>query len=290
MLDVQFSAPAAGLDRFVRFYVQRDVQIRGAPVVHPVAARAASLIEFDFEDLVEVATVDGRWRAKSPRFVVVGPNTRRMLDLHLHGSLKSFAIMLRPDALQRLFRLPTAEITDRSFEAEMVLGPDVSRFGQILGEATSFEARVDLANKWLFHQSTRAHGVDAISEAANRMIRAGGRVDLSAMADSAGLSSRQFTRRFIHQVGMRPKLFARIARFEAALEHKASLSAKSWTEVAHEFGYYDQMHMVHDFAEFACGTPGQTLNQLEAVFVEPIKQMRLSANAGNPVHRPRLIL
>jgi hypothetical protein len=49
---------------------------------------------------------------------------------------------------------------------------------------------------------------------------------------------------------MRPKLLARIARFEAALEDKARFATKSWTDVAHEFGYYDQMHLVHDFGEF----------------------------------------
>jgi hypothetical protein len=88
---------------------------------------------------------------------------------------------------------------------------------------------------------------------------------------------------------VRPKLFARIARFEAALEHKACFATKSWTEIAHEFGYYDQMHMVHDFGEFTGGTPTEILTQLEAVFVEPIKQMRLSA-AAKAAHRPRLIL
>jgi AraC-like DNA-binding protein len=290
VLEVRFSAPAAALDRFVRFYVQREVQIRGAPVIHPVAARAASMIEFDFADPVDVVSVDGRWRQKSPRFVVVGPNTHRKLDLHLHGSLNSFVIMFQPDGLQRLFGLPTAEVTDRSFDVQCVLGRYGLRAGQILGEAASFEARVRLANEWLFRQSLQAREVDAISEAANRMIRTGGRVDLLALADRVGLSSRQFARRFVQQVGMRPKLFARIARFEAALEHKACFATKSWAEIAHEFGYYDQMHMVHDFSEFTGGTPSEILNQLEAVFVEPIKQMRLSAFAGNAIDRPRLIL
>jgi AraC-like DNA-binding protein len=198
--------------------------------------------------------------------------------------------MFRPDGLQRLFGLPTAEITDRSFDAGTVLGRYVLHAGQILGEATSFEARVRLANEWLFRQSLQSRGVDAISEAANRMILTGGRVDLLALADRVGVSSRQFARRFVRQVGVRPKLFARIARFEAALEHKACFATKSWTQIAHEFGYYDQMHMVHDFAEFTGGTPSEILNQLEAVFVEPIKQMRLSAVATNAIHRPRLIL
>ena len=78
-------------------------------------------------------------------------------------------------------------------------------------------------------------------------------MDIAALASRAGLSMRQFERRFIQQVGMRPKMLARVARFEAALEAKARRSTKSWTDVAHEFGYYDQMHMVHDFKEFTGG-------------------------------------
>jgi AraC-like DNA-binding protein len=290
MLAVRFSGPAAGLERFVRFYVQREGLIRGASVIHPVPARAASLIEFEFGDPVDVLSIDKRVLFKSPSAAVMGPYTRRTVDLHLQGKLKSFAIMLQPDGLQRLFGLPTAEMTDRAYDAHSVLGCSFTRAWQILGEAASFEERVRLVNELLFRQSLRSPRVDGISDAANRMILTGGRADLLALADGAGLSSRQFARRFIRQVGVRPKLFARIARFEAALEHKACFAAKSWTEIAHEFGYYDQMHMVHDFGEFTGGTPTEILTQLEAVFVEPIKQMRLSAAATNAAHRPRLIL
>ena len=45
-------------------------------------------------------------------------------------------------------------------------------------------------------------------------------------------------------------------------------------DVAHRFAYYDQMHMVHDFAEFTGASPSETLNQLETVYVEQIKSMR----------------
>jgi hypothetical protein len=45
----------------------------------------------------------------------------------------------------------------------------------------------------------------------------------------------------------------------------------SGTDVTYEFGYYDWMYMVHDFAEFTGGTPTETLNPLEAVFVERIR-------------------
>ena len=72
--------------------------------------------------------------------------------------------------------------------------------------------------------------------------------------------------------------------------NKARFVTKSWTETAHEFGYYYQMHMVHDFGEFTGGTPTEVLSQLEAVFVEPIRQMRLKAGETNNEHDSRLIL
>jgi AraC-like DNA-binding protein len=131
---------------------------------------------------------------------------------------------------------------------------------------------------------------DGISDAADRLVRGGGRMDIAALASRAGLSMRQFERRFIQQVGMRPKMLARVARFEAALEAKARRSTKSWTDVAHEFGYYDQMHMVHDFKEFTGGTPTQTLIQLETVFVEQIRTIRSTVLSGKATDGARLIL
>jgi hypothetical protein len=94
----------------------------------------------------------------------------------------------------------------------------------------------------------------------------------------------------MQQVGMRPKLFASIARFEAALESKACFIRKSWTDVAQKFGYYDQMHMVHDFAEFTSGTPTEALNHVEKIFEEQIKRVRSGKLSTNAIGNSRLIL
>jgi AraC-like DNA-binding protein len=75
-------------------------------------------------------------------------------------------------------------------------------------------------------------------------------------------------------VGVSPKLFARIARFEAALDRMARLPQGSWTEVAHRFGYYDQMHMVHDFSRFTGETPTRTLQHFEATFEQQMTALR----------------
>jgi AraC-like DNA-binding protein len=210
--------------------------------------------------------------------------------MHLTGSLESFVIMFQPDGLHRLFSIPMHELADRDYEADSVLGGFISQVRQRLGEARSFAERVRLVDNVFLHQPRRSPVLDSISAVAHRILVARGRVDIPALADQAGLSLRQFERRFVPQVGMRPKLFTRIARFEAALEAKARSATRSWTDVAHDFGYYDQMHMVHDFEELTGETPTELLTQLESVFVEQIKTLRSGGYSAPATVDSRLIL
>jgi len=221
---------------------------------------------------------------------VVGPQTYRRVEMHLRGALESFVIMFQPDGMHRLFSIPMHELTDKDFEGHSVLGNFILLARERLGNTTSLKERVRLVDEMLLRHSICSSGFDGVSAAAHRILQSGGRVGLAALAGSAGLGMRQFERRFVQQVGMRPKLFARIARFEAALESKARIVTRSWTDVAHDFGYYDQMHMIHDFAEFTGGTPTETLTQLENVFVEQIKTMRSGAASAKAVDHARLIL
>jgi AraC-like DNA-binding protein len=255
-----------------------------------VPARAAAMIEFDFGDPIHALDYGQGTYRKSPMVIVVGPQTYRRVELQLQGALESFVLMFQPDGFHRLFSIPMHELTDRDYEAHSVLGGFIADVRQRMGSERSFAERVRLVDELLLRQSLRSPSFDGISAAAHRIIQVGGRVGLAALASSAGLGVRQFERRFIQQVGMRPKLFARIARFEAALEGKARSVTRSWTEVAHEFGYYDQMHMVHDFGEFTGQTPTETLAHFETVFREQITAMRSGMPSTTANGDSRLIL
>jgi AraC-like DNA-binding protein len=70
-------------------------------------------------------------------------------------------------------------------------------------------------------------------------------------AELACLSLRQFERNFISRVGISPKLFIRIVRFEYAMKLKNNSIDKSWAETAMECGYTDSSHLLKEFKEFA---------------------------------------
>ena len=210
--------------------------------------------------------------------------------MQLRGKISSFVIMFQPDGLRRLFSLPVQEFTDAAGDARLVLGALISHLWQVLGNLASFERRARAANDSLLRQADRSQAASGMSRAMNFFVYARGCCNIKALADGMGLSSRHFGRRFIERAGVSPKLFAKLVRFQAALEIKALCTGKSWTEIAHRFGYYDQMHMIHNFEQLAGGSPKELLAHLEAVFVDPIRQIRSHATPRVAIPNSRLTL
>ena len=84
-----------------------------------------------------------------------------------------------------------------------------------------------------------------------------GVVSLDKLALYANMSFRNFERRFVNEVGMPPKLYARITRFYNALENKMLHPNKSWVEITYENGYYDQAHFIKEVKIFSSRTPDE---------------------------------
>jgi len=85
-----------------------------------------------------------------------------------------------------------------------------------------------------------------------------------AVADvvaQTGLSSRRFIQLFREQVGLTPKLFCRIQRFQQSLEAIAREKEIKWISVANACGYFDQAHFINEFRAFSGLNPTAYLTQ-----------------------------
>lgn len=190
--------------------------------MHPVPARAAPLLEFITGDPIRVFDRHRSEYTISPRAVVVGMQTRGQIQLELQGSIECFVILFQPTGFHQLFATPMHELTDRNFEARAVLGAAVSDLETKLNDCVSFEQQVGVADEFLTRRLANTRDRDGISTAALAILHRAGRLSISALAEQTGYSTRHFERCFQQRLGMSPKLFARIARFEAALDHRAA--------------------------------------------------------------------
>lgn len=287
---IRYLRPAPGLESFVRCYAHRTCLIREGAVVHPVHARAVPVLEFVLCGQIDITYFDGRPTRPSPNPNLVGVHTGRRAQLLIRGTADSFVILFRPSALHRLFSLPMHELTDLEFDARSVLGPSLGNLEQRLGDCRTFEERASIANEFLLRRALQTGAVDGVSAAAEQMIRGAGAVKIAELAHQAGLSLRQFERRFDRQIGMGPKMFARVARFEAAMDCMTRTGADSWADLAYRFGYFDQMHMVHEFAALTGDTPTRALNAFRGFFGAELDAVRSGRDPANALHSSRIIL
>jgi methylphosphotriester-DNA--protein-cysteine methyltransferase len=131
-----------------------------------------------------------------------------------------------------------------------------------MGEQKSFEGRVAFAEAFLLKKLTSAAAHTQVTRAASFLFKQHGAVRIPKLGRRDALSLRQFERLFRDDVGMPPKAFARIARFQTAMDAKLADPARTWLDIAHSFGYYDQMHMIHDFELLGRNTPTQLLIEM----------------------------
>ena len=88
----------------------------------------------------------------------------------------------------------------------------------------------------------------------------GGLINIDRVAQNAGWSARQLQRQFGDRVGISPKFFARMQRFQGVLRAMDDPTL-NWVSAANQYGYFDQAHLIRDFRQFVGKPPTALLEQ-----------------------------
>jgi AraC-like DNA-binding protein len=175
--------------------------------------------------------------------------------VHFNGIYDTFIIYFRVNGLSKIFGLPMIEVTDKFFLADEILGKDVRFFYEQLLNAKNIQEMADFADSFLLNflnRQTKKHAFfDGISVIAKGLYNTTNLLSVAEYAYNANMSIRNFERRFTEQAGVSPKLYCRLMRFNEALKIKTAIPSKNWTAIAHECGYFDQMHLIKDFKQFS---------------------------------------
>ena len=187
---------------------------------------------------------------RQPASLIVGQMLAPISVGH-RGRAGVAAIRLRPAAARAVIRCGAAELTGRVVDLDALFGP-TDTLRERLALAGDDRARIGLLEQWL-GALVRAAPAREVDGAVTAIVGAEGTIDLVVVASSTGLSLRQLERRFLADVGVTPKTFARTVRLQAALRRIAAGEALADAAVA--CGYYDQPHMTRDFRRLAETSP-----------------------------------
>lgn len=177
------------------------------------------------------------------------------------GAQRGVQIDLSPVGAHLLLRLPMHEVFGRLVTLEELFGGRGLLLWEALACAAGWEERFAVLDEFLLGRLDDALSpVPSVTRALGRLRASGGTVRVDALAAELGCSRRYLTAGFREQVGVPPKLFARILRFHRAVGLIGT--GPGWAEIALACGYYDQAHLIRDVKQFAGSTPGEFAQRL----------------------------
>jgi AraC-like DNA-binding protein len=155
--------------------------------------------------------------------------------------------------------LPAGELHNLGVPLDTVWGRYADEVRDRLLEARTPRARFEIVERALAAKAAgRLEGHPAVRYAVKQFDAAPSR-SVADVTAQIGLSSRRFIEVFRNEVGLTPKLFSRIRRFQKVLGGIEDATEVDWTRVALSCGYFDQAHFIHDFRAFSGVNPSTYL-------------------------------
>lgn len=193
-----------------------------------------------------------------PHCFVYGQITR-FNTLSATGEIDMLVVVLQPTALFKLFTVPAFEINDKTLPFTELAGHSgrlLTEKIQSLSENASAIAAIE--NFLLGQLLKNSYNDSLISMAVQQIHIHKGKNSLAEMLKGIPATERQLERKFSEHIGLSPKKFADIVRFQHSLKSLKQISPDiNLTEVSYACGYYDQPHLNNCFKKFTGLTPVQ---------------------------------
>ena len=188
------------------------------------------------------------------RSYVVG-STLRSFMVRSVGWRHIIGASLRPEGVAPLLGVPASVIGESVAFLEDVLGPPATSFEDRVLSGPPGQALRRLAEALIDRRRAARAPDDEAHRAVELIRRAHGRKRIDSIVTDLNMSARRLERQFLAQVGISPKLFSRLVRFDRAVRDLAGRGALPWSQFALAHGYTDQAHFINEFKEFAGVTP-----------------------------------
>lgn len=252
-------APCLELAPYVRCYSLRKFDTHGIDLIKPWHAthEISMVVFFDSLPLHLIDQQTGQI-TKGKSQGILGLSTQYIGNMTFNGCYSFFEIRFKPNGFNKLFRLAANELINHIFSADDIFDNTVLSFLDQLQEASDLQVMATMSNAFLVHRLRNQKPVsyeDRITAISNLIVKNEGMLLVDQLAAYANMSIRNFERRFVDQVGIPPKLFCSITRFNYALGLKIKHPYFHWTSIAYECGYFDQMHFIKDFRKFSGSSP-----------------------------------
>ena len=206
---------------------------------------------YDADDVSKMKTLSG--------CSVSGPHTR-CFAIDTDEQTCVIGASFRAGGAVPFLKLPSDELHNQHLNLEDLWGRLAGELRERTLAAKSPAAKLRIVELALLERAAGLFdGQPVVEYAVENFLAQPATAKIAQVADKTGFSARHFIELFKQHVGMTPKLFCRVRRFQKVLRRITSGKPVNWTGVALDGGYFDQAHFIHDFRAFSGINPSKYL-------------------------------
>lgn len=173
-----------------------------------------------------------------------------------------FLIYFKKGMASSFYPLPMYELSDRVVDADLIWGETFGLLREALLGRQSISDKFRYTEQFLLRNFSGNMKTNVCVEfALENIIKQPSNLRLEWLNKKIGYSQKHFISMFKEHVGVSPKAYLQIVRFQKVIQDIETSKSVDWIHIAHESGFYDQAHFINDFKRFSGFTPEEYLNR-----------------------------
>lgn len=250
--------PAAPLDAWIERIWDWDMPTAAFRLERVLPSAQAQLI-INLEE-AETRVYDSTGMCQRFDAVALDAPSTRSFVIDTHEQVRVIGIVFRAGAAARFFGERMDLLGDQHADLDALLKPQAQRLRAQLLEAADGAARIRLLQQWAMQIAAGLRPVPpSVRQALHTLERAPAVNRIAAIARDCGVSTRYLSDAFRAEVGMTPKRYARLRRFQQLVGDIHGRRRVDWAALAADGGFVDQAHLAHEFRAFSGMRPGDYL-------------------------------
>ena len=261
--------PSHQLKPFIKcFWILEGPAITGTGQVEKILPDGCIEIIWHYGDAFKRVNYNGSTETQPGSFII--GQVKQYIQVMATGSIGVMGIRFYATGLAAFTNIPICAFTGQTVTLDNVFGKSVNTLLHNMAPAGK-DNKVALMQVLLIKKLGSNKKYDFVIDAiVKKIILHNGQVSMHTLLKNFKISERHFERQFKKMVGVGPKFFARLTRFNSIMQAAAGNSTKT-VSLTYLGGYYDEAHFIKDFTAFTGESPGSYFNSnhvLTALFMQ----------------------
>jgi len=257
--------PCALLEPFIKYYWILDYENN---LVEPIRVIPYGCVQFTLYLGGKINSLGSNSDSSYKDQAVVTGQISSFFDVIPQGKIRLITIVFKPFGAKPFFDFPISEIKNNIIPIKDINNSDWLDLEKKLSDCKDNKSIITCLEENLLRKLEKNNlfnsylpiNYDRVLSAIGRIESTKGCVNIKELSSLVCLSDKQFNRIFADYVGINPKHFLRIVRYQSVLLKLQSSNLSEYKDIdlhdlVYDFGYYDQSHLINNFKEFTGYTP-----------------------------------